>query len=426
MQDKKYPSEKEDKLALIVEEANTKVQEIINDAIMFGYSKIYAKSLIQNLVEETTKKLEKENASDYLIESTKIAILKAFMKGWLVVITILEKNLNKDQLGVIGKLIEQMKTANKPLILQADKGISIDVFDNNVGIAKAGIKNIRDYITDTELGGTSRFSNYKTMLQNTLIEVKDKIAAGTLTLTDSLGRTKSIRNMAEIETRYKMINEDMTRQGMGYGSYCVASSHADASERCSWWQGKIFFVDLDVDSRPFGEYNPKNPPNPTPIGKIDGKDYYSLKQACENGFLSYNCQHRLIKYYKGIKPIEYPMVQVNKARDLTIRQRQMENTIRHWKRKDYLADDKLKVNRKDTPYIQNGYWYIDGAKTSIEASKYSQNLKSVGNTQNTNPTDKEYTVAMTNFWNDKYSQFSKDNGLPVYEWRTRITEYESK
>lgn len=422
MQDK-YPSEKEDKLALIVENANTRVQEIINEAIMLGYTKIYAKSLVIELVDKTTKELEDNNASEYLIENTKLAILKAFMKEWLQVIVILEKERKKDELGVIGKLIEQMQT-NTPLEL-TDRGITIDVFDNNVGIAKAGIKDLRDYITGEGLGGTSRFVDYKTMLQNTLIEVKDKIAAGTLTLTDSLGRTKSIRNMAEIETRYKMINEDMTRQGMGYGSYCVASSHADASQRCSFWQAKIYLVDLDVNSRPFGEYK-GGTPNQTILGYIDGKPYYSLKQACENGFLSYNCQHRLIKYYKGIKPIEYPMVQVNKARDLTIRQRQMENTIRHWKRKDYLADYKLKVNRKDTPYIQEGYWYIDGAKTSIEASKYSQNLKSVGNTQNINPTDKEYTVAMTNFWNDKYSQFSKDNGLPIYEWRTRITEYESK
>ena len=395
MQDKKYPSEKEDKLALIVEEANTKVQEIINDAIMFGYSKIYAKSLIQNLVEETTKKLEQENASDYLIESTKIAILKAFMKGWLTVIAILEKNLNKDNLGVIGKLVEQMKTANKPLVLQADKGISIDVFDNNVGIAKAGIKNIRDYITDTELGGTSRFSNYKTMLQNTLIEVKNNIANGTLTLTDSLGRVKSIRNMAEIETRYQMINQDLLRQGIKQNEFVIASSHADASERCSWWQGKIFLMDLDISSRPMGQYNGK--PNQTILGYIDGKPYYSLLEACQNGFLSFNCQHRLIKYYKGAAPIQYNMVNVKNARNLTIRQRAMENTIRQWKRKEKLSDRVLKVNR-----------------TNPLTGKVEQF------------TEYEWNVLNSKLWQDRYRDFSKSHGLPVYEWRTRITEYESK
>ena len=385
--------EREDKLTLIIEAANTRVQEIINESLMLGYTKLYAKSLVIQLVNKTEKELEENGASEYLIENTKIAILKAFMKGWLQVITILENKLDNDNLGFIGKIIEQMQT-KAPLNLKADSGITIDIYENNIGIAKAGIKNLRDFVTDTELGGTSRFVNYKTMLQNTIIEVKDKIASGVLTLEDSLGRTKSIRNMAEIETRYKMINEDLKRQGVENGSFVVASTHQDASERCSWWQGKIFLVDLDVASRPMGEYNGKEPTQ-TVLGHIDGKEYYSLKQACENGFLSYNCQHRLIKYYKGIAPVEYSFASVEEARELTIRQRQMENTIRHWKRKEHIADRTLKVKRKNP---------ITGLEEEF--------------------TDYEWTVLNSQLWQDKYESFSSNAGLPIYRWRTRITEYE--
>lgn len=385
--------EREDKLTLIIETANTRVQEIINESLMLGYTKLYAKSLVIQLVNKTEKELEENGASEYLIENTKIAILKAFMKGWLQVITILENKLDNDNLGFIGKIIEKMQT-KAPLNLKADSGITIDIYENNIGIAKAGIKNLRDFVTDTELGGTSRFVNYKTMLQNTIIEVKDKIASGVLTLEDSLGRTKSIRNMAEIETRYKMINEDLKRQGVENGSFVVASTHQDASERCSWWQGKIFLVDLDVASRPMGEYNGKEPTQ-TVLGHIDGKEYFSLKQACENGFLSYNCQHRLIKYYKGIAPVEYSFASVEKARELTIRQRQMENTIRHWKRKENLADRVIKVKRKNP---------ITGLDEEF--------------------TDYEWTVLNSQLWQDKYESFSSNAGLPIYRWRTRITRYE--
>ena len=385
--------EREDKLTLIIETANTRVQEIINESLMLGYTKLYAKSLVIQLVNKIEKELEENGASEYLIENTKIAILKAFMKGWLQVITILENKLDKDNLGFIGKIIEKMQT-KAPLNLKADSGITIDIYENNIGIAKAGIKNLRDFVTDTELGGTSRFVNYKTMLQNTIIEVKDKIASGVLTLEDSLGRTKSIRNMAEIETRYKMINEDLKRQGVENGSFVVASTHQDASERCSWWQGKIFLVDLDVASRPMGEYSGKEPTQ-TVLGHIDGKEYYSLKQACENGFLSYNCQHRLIKYYKGIAPVEYSFASVEKARELTIRQRQMENTIRHWKRKEHIADRTLKVKRKNP---------ITGLDEEF--------------------TDYEWTVLNSQLWQDKYESFSSNAGLPIYRWRTRITRYE--
>ena len=426
MQDK-YPNEKEDKLALIVENANTRVIEIINEAILLGYTKVYTKTLIMKLVDDTERELKDNKASEQLIESTKIAILKAFMKQWLVVVSVFEEKLNQDNSGLISKIVNNMKS-NQSLSTTDGKGITIDIFGNDAVIAKAGIKNLRDFVTDTRLGGTSRFVNYKELLQDTILEVKRKLANGTLTLTDSLGRVKSIRNMAEIETRYKMISEDMKRQGVNLNEFVVASSHADASERCSWWQGKIFLVDLDVNSRPFGEYNPKNPPSPKPIGKIDGKDYYSLLEACNNGFLSYNCQHRLIKYYKGIAPIHYNLVDVKKARDLTIRQRAMENTIRKWKREEAISDNKFMVNHSDCPYIQkvNGryHWFSGGKDTNIEVSDYSRGLSSVSFSPRTNMTDREYTVSMTNFWNDKYSNFSRDNGLPIYEWRTRITKVE--
>lgn len=421
-------AEKEDKLALIVENANTKLIEIINEAVILGYNKNYSKVRVINLIDETTKELEDNNASDVLIQSTKIALQKAFMKEWLQVIVILREKAKNDDLGLIGKQIQAMET-NTPMDLRGGNGITLDIVDKEgkpvIGLANAQINNIRDFVTDTRLGGTARYVDYKTLLQNSLLEVKNKLADGSLTLMDSLGRVKSVRNMAEIETRYKMINEDMARQGVKQNDFVIASSHEDASERCSWWQGKIYLMDLDVNSRPMGQYK-GHKPNQTILGYIDGKPYYSLLQACENGFLSFNCQHRLIKYYKGASPIQYSNSSVKKARELTIKQRTMENTIRHWKRKERLSDNTLKVNRKDNPYIQNGKWFVNGNDTGIKASEHSLELKSISRVQVDSTTDKEYTVAMTNMWQDKYSQFSRDNKLPEYRWRTMITDYERK
>ena len=71
---------------------------------------------------------------------------------------------------------------------------------------------------------------------------------------------------------------------------------------------------------------------PKPIGKYDGRDYYSLKEAMEHGFLSYNCRHRLTKYMKGMdipKPI--PASIVNKERKIETNMRAMEREIRHYK-----------------------------------------------------------------------------------------------
>ena len=368
--------ERKDELALCVEDANTKLTQIINNSVWFGYTKTLAKSLVNELVRETIKKLEELKASSDLIQSTINALKKRFMTEWLQVIAILKENVNNDNLGIIAKTIQQMESV-KPLDLK-EKGITIDILDNEkLGMTNAHVSNLRDFMTDNELGGSQRYTDYVNRINNALVEIKDNLANGTLTLKDSLGRTKSIRNMAEIETRYKMITEDLKRNGVGLNDFVIASAHANASERCSWWQGKIFLVDLDVSSRPFGEYNGK--PNQTILGYVDGKPYYSLLEACNNGFLSYNCQHRLIKYYKGARPPRYDMLQVKKARDLTIRQRSMENIIRKWKRREVVADSKE---------------------------------------------ERQFAIDKSKEWQDKYRSFSQNHNLPIYEWRTRITEYE--
>ena len=366
----------DDKLTLCVEEANTKLIEIINEAMMLTYTKAYTKSLVQELIDDTTKELEDLGASEYLINQTQLALKSRFMREWLNVIEVLSKLEKKDELGVVSKAIERMNS-NVPLDLR-NKGLVIDqIDDNTLGLGNAHIKNLRDYVTGEGLGGTSRFIDYKTQLSQSLMNVKSQLANGSLSYVDSLGRPKSIRNMAEIETRYKMISEDMRRNGVQLNDFVIASSHADASERCSWWQGKIFLVDLDISSRPMGEYHGQ--PNQTILGYIDGKPYYSLLEACNNGFLSFNCQHRLIKYYKGANPPKYNMVEVKKARLLTQRQRAMENTIRKWKREQKLAST---------------------------------------------PEEKQEAIAKSKEWQAKYRAFSQAHGLPVYEWRTRITEYE--
>ena len=393
-EEKDLAQERKDELALCVEDANTKLTQIINNSVWFAYSKALAKSLVNELVKETTKRLEELKASYDLIQSTINALKKRFMTEWLNVIAVLKENAVKDNLGIIAKTIQQMESV-KPIDMES-KGITIDLIDNEseLGVANAHITNLRDFMTDNELGGSQRYTDYVNRLNNALVEIKNNLANGTLTLRDSKGRVKSIRNMAEIETRYKMITEDLKRNGVGLNDFVVASAHANASERCSWWQGKIFLVDLDITSRPMGQYRGTKP-NQTVLGHIDGKPYYSLKEACENGFLSFNCQHRLIKYYKGVKPPVFAVKEVNRLRDATIRQRNMENTIRKWKRQEKIADSKLVVNRTD-PF------------TNQEAEM----------------TEREYTILMSKYWQQRYRDFSEAQGLPRYEWRTRITQYE--
>ena len=388
----------EKNLVIIIENANTEVKKLIKEGLLNGWDKNYLKAQVEIVIAETTKQLQDQKATEELIQDTEKGIKQTFLTEYRQTLMILTKHAKNDNTGLIGLALKQMK-AETPFIVEGGKGIVIDVFENETVVGQAQIKNIRQYMTEYDLGSGGRYVDYTNELKSAMNEIVEKVGEGSLSMTTTRrnpdGSTsivhKSLRNMAEIQVRYNLIVEDMEK--LGDVKFVVASSHANASERCSWWQGKIFKVDLEVSSRPMGQY--KGKPTPKIIGYIDGKPYYSLQQACENGFLSYNCQHRLIKYYKGVQPTKYDLVQVKQKSDATTRQRVLENRIRQYKAKAEMSVEGFSDSYLN-PYTQK-YEVMDQRKHFNQMSKY---------------------------WQDQYKQFSKDNNLPVYRWRTRITETE--
>ena len=386
----------EDKITLVVEEFNTRLLKLINQALLESWNKAYAKSKVIELCEECNKQLTDLEAPELLINQTIESIKLQFMRSWIMVVTTLKENSKNDQFGVIGQTIKSMES-NEPMQFQA-KGIAIDILDDkDVGIAKASVTNLREFMTDEGLrttGASQRYVDYVSQVNEALCDINEKLANGTLSTIGADGRRISVRNLAEINSRYELITKDIERVTADGNKFVIASAHADASERCSYWQGKIYLVDLDINSRPMGQY-PGHAPQQTILGYIDGRPYYSLLEACENGFLSFNCQHRLIKYYKGVHEPRYDMLRVRFQRSLTARQRELENRIRMYKRREQLSVKGARVKRKN-PYTGE----------TVEMSEY------------------KYNQMMSTYWQEEYSRFSEKNGLPEYRWRLRITEYE--
>ena len=386
----------EDKITLVVEEFNTRLLKLINQALLESWNKAYAKSKVIELCEECNKQLTDLEAPELLINQTIESIKLQFMRSWIMVVNTLKENSKNDQFGVIGQTIKSMES-NEPMQFQA-KGIAIDILDDkDVGIAKASVTNLREFMTDEGLrttGASQRYVDYVSQVNEALCDINEKLANGTLSTIGADGRRISVRNLAEINSRYELITKDIERVTADGNKFVIASAHADASERCSYWQGKIYLVDLDINSRPMGQY-PGHAPQQTILGYIDGRPYYSLLEACENGFLSFNCQHRLIKYYKGVHEPRYDMLRVRFQRSLTARQRELENRIRMYKRREQLSVKGARVKRKN-PYTGE----------TVEMSEY------------------KYNQMMSTYWQEEYSKFSEKNGLPEYRWRLRITEYE--
>ena len=185
------------------------------------------------------------------------------------------------------------------------------------------------------------------------------IANMNLVMKDKNGRKLSVRNLAEMTARFENTKDRLKELKDQNIEYVVASTHVNASARCQIWQGKIFQLDVDPNSRFIQNVNLEY--QPTPVGKIDGLDYYSLADAMAHGFLGYNCRHRLIKYVKGMSMFnEYSANRIQKERNLELKQRELERKIRHAKKEAAMAvakEDRKKWTEKSKMYQEQYHNY---------------------------------------------------------------------
>lgn len=181
----------------------------------------------------------------------------------------------------------------------------------------------------------------------------------------------SLRNIAEIIVRAERHEEELNKMKQDNVNLIWIVPHANCSERCEKWQGKLYSID-------------------NTNGVIDGISYQPLKNATDiyettksgkvykNGCLSgFNCRHTILAYKKGNKPIEIPSSVVERQRKINNTQRYYERQIRKWKESALLLKD------------------IDYRKYLLAKAKAES-------------------------WNDRYIEFSKKNKVAYYPSRTKI------
>lgn len=142
---------------------------------------------------------------------------------------------------------------------------------------------------------------------------------------DDVSGRNSLRNRAEMEVRYHghIDNIDQLRQE-GH-KLVIASTHADCSDRCSYWQGKVYSLDGTSGTTPDGRgYQPLE--NATDI-------WYTTKagKRYKNGLLGFNCRHYLVAYKDGYRFGKMNPQQERKEYEITKRQRELERDVRYWR-----------------------------------------------------------------------------------------------
>ena len=179
-------------------------------------------------------------------------------------------------------------------------------------------------------------------------------------------RRVSLRNLAEVEVRRGEIADMLAGLRARGVRLAWASSHADCSERCSHWQGKLYSLD--------GTYGTENG---TPYQPIENAVNVIDKYGNVNGLFGYNCRHRLVPYTpKSRPPRDYSAAVMAKERAVDGRQRQMERIIRNWKTRGH-------VLKSENP---------DASRKAFEKARE---------------------------WTDRYEKYSHANGRACY--RERIT-----
>lgn len=182
-------------------------------------------------------------------------------------------------------------------------------------------------------------------------------------------KRSTLRNRAEREVRYQgHLDEREEFEARGV-RLVIVSAHADCSERCREWQGRVYSLDGTSGKTSDGrEYVPLEV----------ATDIYTPDGKWKNGLFGFNCRHYMVEYKDGYKFPKVSPAREAKEYKITTKQRYMERQIRHWRTRADMA---------------NGV-YTNEYNRAIEKAR---------------------------FYNERYIKFSHKHDRPYYDTRTRIT-----
>lgn len=189
---------------------------------------------------------------------------------------------------------------------------------------------------------------------------------------DSRNRRVSLRNRAEFEVRGQWQRDQIARLKASGVKLVICSTHADCSERCRHWQGRVYSLDGTTGTTDDGRHY-------VPL-EIATDIYYKSDKTgriWKNGLLGFNCRHFLVPYKAGYYFPEPDKDEEERQYAITEEQRRLERLVRKWRTK--------------------AVTYQGQADKDYEAAK-----------------------AKAEFYNNLYINFSKANNRPYYPLRTRI------
>lgn len=203
-------------------------------------------------------------------------------------------------------------------------------------------------------------------------EVYTRLAKDDALDPDDISGRNSMRNRAEMEVRNDFHQDQIQSLKDKGAKLVVCSTHADCSDRCFKWQGRVYSLDGTSGKTADGHaYVPLETATDVYYTTKAGKTY-------KNGLLGFNCRHRLYEYVPGMGIPKVSKAEQKKENKINTKQREMERNIREWRMREDLN-------------------------------------KAAGNTQATAEAHKKAAQAYA-----RYKKFSLENGRAYYPDRVKI------
>lgn len=182
------------------------------------------------------------------------------------------------------------------------------------------------------------------------------------------GKRSTLRNRAEREVRYQGHLDQLADFKARGVKLVIVSAHADCSDRCKPWQGRVYSLDgtsgVTADGR---KYVPLE--EATDIWTSDGK--------WKNGLFGFNCRHYMVEYKDGYRFPKVTLKTEEEQYKITTKQRYMERQVREWRTRAAMSK-------------------------GVNAKEYNR------------------AVEKARFYNERYIKYSHKHNRPYYDTRTKI------
>lgn len=356
---KTYLPDPLNKQTSVLVDAQTDIKIAIKGGVLSGAPSYAIKAKIREIIESVLKRIN----STVLRENARISLMQFAEKAYMTLRNVLPNPTMSLAVYLLTKSINKKRAAGK--LTQEE------FYAPSSYAERQAMKTLSNggYFHTTAKGIPLR-EFQKTYIDRVSKALSDIASQNALDSDDLTGRN-SLRNFAEMQVRYERHLEEIQKLKNDGVKLVVCSVHADCSDRCKEWQGRVYSLDGTYGTTEDGrQYIPL---------EVATDVYYTTKKGkrYKNGLLGFNCRHKLLPYKVGML-IPTISEEERKREDLiTKRQRELERTVIRW-REEALMQKGV-----------NAVGYKNARKNAINANK-------------------------------RYQEYSKTNGRAYYPDRVKI------